>query len=284
MNLKDWIKLLRITQWYKNLIIFLPIIFAQQIFNFSNIKTTIIGFFIFCLISSSSYIINDIKDRKKDCNHPEKKSRPIAAKKISPHSALFISSILLFTALLMAIIINKTFFLLGLGLYVNTVFIYTFFLKKEPIADLILIAINYIIRAVSGAIIINVKLSPWLLLCTFFLGLFLATSKRTSDFFYLNKEAQNYKKVFKKYNQETLKFILIISTCLLILSYSLYSFFSQYPYLMLTLPFALYTIIYFTNLVFNGSMIPRRLELLIYDNKLLTSIMLWAWLVMIIIY
>lgn len=284
MKIKDLIKLLRITQWYKNFMIFLPLIFSLHLFKITDIKITLIGFLVLCFASSSSYIINDLKDRKKDKNHPEKKSRPLASGKIKPLTALLISISLLLISLIIATKLSNIFFILVLALYINTIFFYTFLLKNEPIIDLILISINYIIRTVSGAIIINVELSPWLILCTFFLGLFLASCKRTADFFLLDKKAGSYKIVYKKYNKDILKFIMTISTSLLILSYSLYCFFSQYLYLMFSLPFAIYTIFHFTNLVFNGSIIPRKLEMGIYDNRLLLSVLLWVWSVFIILY
>jgi 4-hydroxybenzoate polyprenyltransferase len=282
MRLIEYIKLARPTQWYKNLVVFLPLFFVVELFNVVSLKQTIIGFFALCFISSANYALNDIIDIKRDKVHPEKRFRPLASGRITLIEAIFISVIFFVLGLLIAYNIDILFFFSGLLLAVLT-FLYSIWLKNEPVLDILMIAVNFVIRAVSGAFIIHVIISPWLILCPFFLALFLAVSKRESDLMLMKGKALMHKNVLKYYDMKIITLMMNISTTCLIIVYSLYSF-SKTSLMLLTIPFAVYAIFRFYLLVNSSSEIARNPEKFYKDWKLLIVILLWAMLVFSIYY
>ena len=272
---KQVIRLLRPAQWYKNLLIFLPIIFSGNLLNLGMLLLTIAGFASLCAVSSANYIINDIIDRKKDKKHPEKKSRPLASGRIKIWQAVGILVLLLITSIGFALPLNINFFytvafLLGFTL------LYSLLLKREPFLDIIVIGINFVVRAIAGTFIICVEVSPWLILGVFFLALFLAVSKRHADALFLGKSAQKHRNSLKTYTPELTSALMIIATILLVMSYSLYSFLSdQTPYLIFTLPFALYLIFRYFFLVYAGSAVARHPERVFLDIRMDIALVLW---------
>lgn len=273
--MKDYLNLFRARQWYKNLVIFLAIIFGGKLLDIQSWEILILGFISLCIISSSNYIINDIIDFRKDRLHPEKKNRPLAAGKISLVNAFFCFLILLTGGFYLAYLLSVNFFLLALALFfLNQV--YSFTLKNEPFADLISISTNFVIRAVSGSVLINLNISPWLILCTFFLALFLGSAKRHSEVLLLKEVAIEHRPVLKYYPINLTNALMTISASLLILSYSLYSLLGQHKMLMLSMPFALYVIIRYYYLAESGSPIGRSTELAIRDKRLVIGSLLWV--------
>jgi 4-hydroxybenzoate polyprenyltransferase len=279
----DLIKLMRYKQWYKNLVIFLPIIFVGDLFNTSFLAKIIIGLVALCLVSSSNYILNDIFDKKKDRLHPEKKLRPIAAGRVKVWEGIILAAILFVVSLLIAFKLDLMFFVIVLILFALT-FFYSIWLKKEPFVDILVIAINFVLRAVAGSYILSLEVSPWLILCPFFLSLFLSTGKREADIILLKENAVNHKVTAKYYTRQLVNTLVAISTSSLVISYGLYSFLSDHKALLLTLPFALYTIFRYLYLIYSGSRIARHPELVYKDKQLLIGIVLWLIAVGLVIY
>ncbi|MCK4669672.1 MAG: decaprenyl-phosphate phosphoribosyltransferase [Nanoarchaeota archaeon] len=275
MGLKHYIKLLRPQQWYKNTLIFLALIFGGHLFNVAEFKLTVIGFICLCLISSSNYIFNDILDLKADRAHPEKKKRPLASGKIKIWKGGIIAIILLIVSLFVSYNLSVTFFYFVLALFLLTQF-YSLVLKREIFVDLLLISINFVLRAASGSYLIDLKISPWLILCPFFLALFLTTGKRISDLKLLGKKAAAHKAVLKKYTSEMTNALMIIATTSLILAYTLFAFQSGHHNLLLTIPFALYAIFRYMQLIYQGSKIARHPELLVTDKRMVIAGILWG--------
>jgi len=277
--IKDIIRLIRVKQWYKNLIIFLPLIFSVNLFNIRFLLLTIIGFISLCAISSSYYIINDIIDREKDKKHPEKRNRPIASGKIKAWQGIILAIISFVIAIVLAINLSLYFTYFVLALFLLTM-LYSFFLKNEPFLDILIIAINFVIRAVSGAFVFLIdnkpyaNISPWLILCPFFLSIFLSVGKRESDLKLLGAKAASHKKVLNVYNKDLTRALMLISTTLLIITYSLYVFFSEFKMLLLTLPVALYIIFRYFYLIESGSKIARHTELIYKDKRIIIAILI----------
>jgi len=274
MKLTTFLQLLRINQWYKNLVIYLALIFSNLLFDGRLFLLTTIGLLSLCLISSTNYIINDIIDKKRDLKHPEKKLRPVASGKISVKTALFIGAIILSLSLLIAYKISIIFLISIVGLFILTLF-YSIYLKNIVLLDIILVSANFVIRAISGTFIINRILSPWLILCPFFLALFLIVGKREADIKILGSNAFKHKEVLKYYTPEINNILMIISTTLLITSYSLYAFLGEHKNLLLTLPFAIYVILRYLYLIYSGSEIARKPNLIYKDRALMIGILLW---------
>ncbi len=282
MKIKDILNLIRVRQWYKNLIVFLAIFFSLNITTPDLLLLTLITALALSLTSSAGYIINDLKDLKQDRLHPEKKLRPLANKKISPTQAIILSLSLLAAGLILASTINTTVLLLTILLLILNL-AYTFILKYILLADVLTIASLFVLRALAGAAAIQVKPSPWLFLVPFFLALFLAVGKRHADCLLLKNNAHKTRKVLKDYTTSLTQPIMIISTTSLILSYSLYSFSSEHN-LLLTLPIALYVIFKYYTLIIQGSSIARHPEKVIKDKHLMIGILIWIITTILIIY
>jgi 4-hydroxybenzoate polyprenyltransferase len=282
-KIKDYINLMRVRQWYKNLIVFLALIFSENLFNGELFWITILAFISLSLVSSAGYVINDIGDRKKDQLHPEKRYRPIAAGRIKAPAGIILVILLLLIGLLIAYSITPWFFVIVASLFIVTQ-IYTFYLKNILFADILTISTLFAIRAISGGLAIDVRISPWLILCPFFLAMFLGVGKRKADIHLMKKEASKTRKVLEHYTETLTNQLMTFSTVLLIVSYSLYSFLSEHPNLIYTLPFALYTILQFFHLINRGSTIARNPEEIFKDKSLMIGLILWIVITGILIY
>lgn len=283
MRTIDVIRLLRPQQWYKNLLIFLPLIFVGKMFDYYALLRIVYGFFVLCGISSVNYIINDIIDRKADKQHPEKKNRPIASGAISVPVALVLAAVLLALALLYAYAGGMQFFGTVMFLFLFTQF-YSLVLKEKLFLDILGIATNFVVRAVAGTFLINVKISPWLVLCTFFLSLYLSVGKRHAEALYLGEKAATVRRTHQYYTKDLTTSLLNISTSLLIISYSLYSFLSEHKNLLITLPFALYVIFIYYYYIISGNKIARHPEYVFLDPRMTIGMVVWGILTVVLLY
>ena len=237
-------KLIRIHQWYKNTIIFLAIIFAPEFISYENISLLILGFIALCLISSANYIRNDLVDKESDRLHPEKKNRPIAAGLISVRDANVLWIVFATAGFLIAFFLDITFGILGIMLFVITE-IYSRWLKNIVLVDVFTIGVNFIIRAVSGIILIDSFISPWIIMGVFFVALFLAFMKRKSEIESLDDVRELHRKALKQYNSASLNSMVLISAMLVIITYSFYSLTGPHNdwRLVLTVPFVVFVIL-----------------------------------------
>ena len=288
MGFVHYIKLIRVNQWYKNLLVFLPIIFGSQLFNANALGLTLLGFLALCLISSSNYIINDIIDRKRDAHHPLN-NKPIAKGLINAEIAGILASVFFIIALWLSIAISEEFLLFVLILFVLSQ-LYSLALKHEPVLDVLTISTNFVIRATAGAFVIMnngspyIWVSPWLIICTFLLALFLAVGKRTSELIILENQAANFRSALRTYTPQMTNALMMIATSTLIMGYALYSFLSVHKLLLLTLPFALYVILRYHHLIYSGSIIPLQTQKFYTDLRLCLGIFLWTIITFVIIY
>ncbi len=279
----EYIRLIRVRQWYKNWVIFLALFFVGQFFSLTDLALTIAGFFALALVSSANYIINDIIDRDKDRNHPEKKNRPLASGRVSVGHALWLSIILLMLGGIIAWNLQPSFFIILMLLFTLSQG-YNVMLKNIVFADILTIATLFVLRAVAGAVLLQVKVSPWLILCPFFLSLFLSVGKRHADVKLLEEKAEQTRKVLKDYNEGITSALMIISTTLLIISYALYSFLSDHKNLLFTLPFALFVIFRYFSFVYSGSVVARHPEKIFFDRPIMVGVLLWGLMTFVILY
>ncbi len=256
------LSLLRVRQWYKNVLIFLPILFAVQLFDVDAFRMTIIGFFALCFISSTNYIINDIVDIERDKLHPEKKKRPLAAGKVNVFPAVLIAIVLFVLGMSIGYYLSTAFMIILVFLFLLTQ-LYSFVFKNEAFLDILIIPINFVLRIISGAFVLVVdgkyyiELTPWIFVVPFFLFLFFIIGKREADLKFLGSKAVKHKSVYSVYNIEILRMLTIISVTLFILSYALYSFLSVHSQLILTLPIVVYGLFRYLYLIESGSEIAR---------------------------
>jgi len=287
--MKYFIRSLRPSQWVKNLLVFAALVFAGKMFHiFSLINSTIL-FFAFCLTSGSGYILNDIYDRNKDQNHPEKKNRPIASGKISVTWAFVFAIICIIISLALSYHINFFSFLV-VAIYLLLMSGYTLIFKHIPVLDITIIAIGFVLRAVAGAFAIEVEISSWLLLCTFFLALFLIIGKRRYELILMEDDAKKFRHTLGEYNIKLLDQLIAIVTAICVVAYSIYTLdnttvnkFNTHN-LIYTVPIVIIGIFRYLNLIYakNEGGSPERI--LISDTGILFSVLVWLVLVSIIIY
>ncbi len=274
MRFSDYLIILRPAQWYKNLVVFLAVFFSINLFRSTAVWLSFLGFVCLCLASASVYIINDVADKKRDLYNSEKKNRPIAAGRITTLPAIATAILLLLVSLFVSYSLSVPFFLLILVLTVLS-HVYTFWLKHELFADILVIGCNFVLRAVSGALLIHVVISPWLVLCPFFLALFLATGKRHAEALLLRKQMNAARPILAGYTPAITQPLLCIITSLLLVSYSLYSL-QRNTNLLYTLPFAIYVVLKQSSLILAGNAIARKPELVFWDRRMMTGILLWV--------
>jgi 4-hydroxybenzoate polyprenyltransferase len=221
LMIREYIKILRVSHWIKNLFVFVPLIFSKTLTDFNNLLMALGAFLSFSLASSIVYIINDICDIEADKNHPQKKFRPIAAGRVSKPNALFVVVILL--ALLVFVSIHFSFlFLVSIGTYLVINILYSLKLKEIVILDIFIIASGFTLRVFGGALAIDVYISNWLILTTLFLSLFLAVMKRRSEL-NINNAQTNTRKVLEYYSNNFIDQISSITAGGVIICYALYS-------------------------------------------------------------
>jgi len=280
--LKALLMTLRPKQQYKNLLIFVGIVFSLNILNFSMWLNVISAFIIFCMLSGSGYIINDILDVEKDRQHPVKRRRPIASGELKISHALVFSFVLIFVALSGAYLINLKFFSISV-LFILITLIYSFLLKHIILVDALTISINFVIRAVAGCLAIGVYISPWLIVCAFLLALFLVFGKRRHELMLLGESAERHRKILKEYSVEMLEQMISVITGALIVSYSMYTFMSGNSYMMLTIPFVIYGLFRYLFLIHTGN-IGGEPEMIFRDRGMVICMVLWVVLVILILY
>ncbi|MHA1576008.1 MAG: UbiA prenyltransferase family protein [Candidatus Thorarchaeota archaeon] len=282
MTTKDYVKLIRPHQWYKNLLVFIPLLFASTsawpwdtlpaVFNFANYPPLLLGFLSLAALSSAGYIINDLQDFEKDAAHPEKKYRPIPSGKVSRNSALILATGLIIGSLTLAYLLNGIFFLLTIFYFVNAQ-IYNYITRKAAIIDVVTIAVGFIIRAVSGAFLLVpiVPFTSWLIIGVFFFALILGFGKRKNELQLLGEDAAEHKPVFKFYNKEILDQGIMMSSTWVVLFYALYCY-EAYGHvmdtqpIMLTIPIAASLIMRYVYLIQIGSPVGRKPHLAIKDK------------------
>jgi len=278
---KDIISLMRVRQWYKNFIVFLPIVFLVRFFDIHALIQVVFAFFALCFVSSANYIINDVVDCKRDRLSSEKRNRPIADERISIDFALLISLILLLIGLLVSLRIGVFIYVFGLFVLGQ---LYSFWLKNEAFVDVLLVSVGFVIRAIAGSVVLNAFISPWLVLCTFFLALFLIVGKRESEIKFLGAESSRlHRRVLRFYTKEITNSLMIVATSSLIISYALYSFLSNFN-LLWTIPFTFYVIFRYVYLIYSGSVIARHPEKVVKDYRMVIGILLWVGSVFFLIY
>ena len=215
-------KIIRIKQWYKNIVIFLPLVFSLSLLNLDSLYLTIAGFVALGLASSALYIRNDVLDIEFDKQHPIKKFRPLASGQISKKNAHIIFILLLSSSLIIAAILNWKLVIVLIFLFVNTT-VYSQWLKNFAYVDLLSISLNFVIRVLAGMLLLQVGISPWLIFGVFLVAFFLGLMKRKSEIIILKDTAALHRKSLSKYSIKKLNYSLLILSVLVIVTYSLYS-------------------------------------------------------------
>ena len=287
--LKALLKTMRPRQWVtKNVFIFAALVFDKQLLNPSAFLRTLAGFGLFCLISSSVYIFNDLADVEADRQHPEKKNRPIASGRL-PVPVAWTAGILLATVTLVTGYLLAPAFGYVIGLYFLINMAYSKWLKHIPIIDVFVISAGFVLRVGAGVTLIHVeRFSPWLYVVMTLLSLFLGFGKRRAELALLMQGAGSHRKVLDGYTLPLLDQYIMIVSGTTIVAYSLYTFSApNVPAnhsMMLTIPFVVYTIFRYLYLIEVKHAGGAPEEILLSDRPFLIAMILWALTVLAIFY
>jgi 4-hydroxybenzoate polyprenyltransferase len=249
----------------------------------------VLAFCIFCLLSGSMYLINDVRDRENDRRHPVKRFRPVAAGRLTPRAAITAAVGILVVSLALALALGPAFLMTALA-YVALITVYTHGLKDVPILDVLVIAGGFVVRAVAGAVAIPVEISSWFLLCTTFLALFLALCKRRHELSSLGADALDHRAVLSHYSVALLDEMIALVAAGTVLSYCLYTMSAETVakfgtrYLELTIPFVLYGVFRYLYLVHQRDAGGRPEVALLTDRPLLVNIALWLLVAVLVVY
>jgi decaprenyl-phosphate phosphoribosyltransferase len=215
---------MRPKQWVKNLLVFAVPLAANQLFHRDVLVDTVRAFIAFCLISSSVYVLNDLLDVEADREHPRKRFRPIAAGELPIPLAWALAAVLVVAGLGIAATSGYPSFLMTLGVYVASSLAYTLGLKHEPVIELGLIALGFVLRAVAGGTATGIPISPWFLTVAAFGSLFMAAGKRFSEFVSLGDDAALMRPALAKYSATYLRFVWTVAAGIMLTGYCLWAF------------------------------------------------------------
>ena len=285
---------LRPRQWTKNAVVFAALVFAagdpSQPVGVQDVWRVVGAFLCFCLVASGIYLVNDVRDREQDLHHPQKKNRPIAAGKLSPRAALATAAVLVPAGLLGGWALAPA---LGwvLATYVVLQLLYTLVLRQVALVDLLLVALGFVLRAVAGAVVIDVEISPWLLVCTFLLALFLILCKRRQEKASAGEEDQpKTRHSLRSYPVQLLDQMISITAASTIVSYAIYTLspetvakFDTYR-LSWTLPFVVFGVFRYLDLAYRHGLGERPEEVLLTDGPLLLDVVLYGAAVLLILF
>jgi 4-hydroxybenzoate polyprenyltransferase len=283
------IRSIRPGQWTKNLLVFAGLLFGKQLFNPSAVSLAIGGFVVFCLLSSVVYLINDLVDRESDRRHPLKARRPIASGALSTSTVIAAAIALGALGLVGGFAIGTRFGIVATA-YLGLLVLYSGPLKHIVIVDVLTIATGFVLRAVAGAVAIDVEISHWLLVCTVLLALFIALAKRRHELVLLADLAIEHRPILGEYSPYLLDQMIGVVSASTVIAYVFYTISPETQqkfgteWLGLTIPFPLYGIFRYLYLVHQRQGGGSPADLLLTDRPLLACVALWAIAVMLIIY
>ncbi len=302
------LRLLRPRQWIKNIAIFAAITFSGSLFEWPALQKVFFAFIVFCSLSSTSYIINDIFDIQKDRLHPFKRFRPLANKTLSVTYALGVAFVLASFSFLLGFLVNPAFFILSI-VYLVVQFFYSTVLKPIAIIDILAIALGYILRVYAGELAGGVHISVWLLLTTISLSLFLAIGKRRSELTLVSQNKSvnisDVRKTLSHYSERLLDVYASIFATSTFISYTLFTFlenprgfnlglsiflpdflpaFFQRKWLMITIVPVVYGLMRYLQDIYEKQEGESPERVLTSDKPLLITVISWILLVITIIY
>ena len=280
---------LRPAQWVKNLVIFAGLIFGLRLSDPVAVINAVSAFAVFCVLSGVVYLVNDIADRDTDRQHPLKARRPIASGALPVPVAATAALVLGIVGVAAALGIGRAFAAVAAA-YLSLLLLYSGPLKHIVIIDVLTIAIGFVLRAVAGAVAVNVEISHWLLVCTILLALFIALAKRRHEIVLLASGAANHRPILGEYSAYLLDQMIGVVTASTLIAYVFYTISPETqakfgtPWLGLTIPFPLYGIFRYLYLVHQREGGGSPADLLLTDRPLLACVALWALAVALIIY
>jgi 4-hydroxybenzoate polyprenyltransferase len=280
---------LRPEQWTKNLFVFAGLLFGRRLTEPDAIVSACLTFAIFCALSGAVYLFNDVSDRDADRVHPLKSMRPIASGALAPRTAVVAAGFLGAAAIQGSVFLKPALGVVAAA-YLTLLLIYSTFLKHIVILDVLTIAAGFVLRAVAGAVAVDVPISHWLLVCTTLLALFLALSKRRHELTILAGGATEHRRILIEYSPYLLDQMVGVVTSSTLVAYAIYATSTETAErfgtdrLGLTIPFVLYGIFRYLYLVHQKHGGGSPAAMLLSDRPLLICVALWALCVVLILY
>jgi len=267
---------LRPKQWLKNGLIFFGLVYSLQLFNASLATRTLLAFVAFCAISSAGYVFNDLRDADLDRRHPTKRLRPIAAGQLSSRTAIALAGALLAAGSVLATSIGLAF--AGVcAAYIGVTLSYSLWWKNVVLIDIFCIASGFVLRAIAGAVVIDVPISPWLYFCTLLGSLVIALGKRRSEM--QDATAESFRPALEHYTTGFLDQLILLTATASVIAYSLYTFFAENAprnhLMMLTIPVVLYGVFRYLFLVQVRGQGGSPEDLLLADRSLAASVVVF---------
>ncbi len=223
-RLQPLVNSLRPRQWSKNLLVFVAPAAAGVLTTWSDLSRTLLTFLIFCAAASATYLLNDVLDREADRRHPKKQRRPIASGSVSPQVAVTASAILAVLASTAAALVGSWQLGTIVGGYILTTLLYSCYLKREPVIELVVVAAGFVLRAIAGSVVAHVTPSSWFLVVTSFGALFVVTGKRSAERANLGSNFAAHRAVLAEYSESFLRSVLTLSATITITAYCLWTF------------------------------------------------------------
>ncbi len=279
---------LRPHQWIKNLVVLAALAFSKHLFDADAFLRAALAFGVFCGLAGATYLVNDVLDADQDRQHPLKRHRPIASGALSAGAARAAAAALVAAALAASAWLGRDFALAALA-YLGLTLAYSLMLKHHVILDVLAIALGFVLRAVAGALAIEVRFSDWLLVCTILLALFLALAKRRHELVSL-EDAAGHRRILREYSPYLLDQMIAVVTASCLTAYSFYTLapdtVEKYrtDRLSWTIPFVIYGIFRYLYLVHRREQGGSPSDVLLTDRPLLVAVFLWAAAVVAIVY
>jgi len=280
---------LRPEQWTKNLLVLAGIVFGGRLLEPPALASAVVAFGVFCVLSGAVYLFNDVADREADQNHPLKRERPIASGQLAAPTAVTAGVILGAAGIGVGFAVNTTFGLIA-ATYVAALLLYSVALKHVVIVDVLMIAAGFVLRAVGGAVAVDVPIGHWLLVCTTLLALFLGLSKRRHELMLLAEGATDHRRILEEYSPYLLDQMIGVVTSSTLIAYTVYATSADTAVrlgtgkLGLTIPFVLYGIFRYLYLVHQKRGGGSPAAMLLTDRPLLGCVALWAASVIVLLY
>lgn len=270
MNFQPLLQLLRPKDWIKNGLVLMPLIFSGLFLEVNALLLALYSTLLFCLAASSAYIVNDLHDIEQDRHHPVKsKTRPLAKGSISIKQAIALLGLLYLLLMLAGFALPTVMFAIGLYLILNM--LYTFALKQQPVIDLFCIALGFVLRLYAGGLAINVPVSGWMLITTFSLALYFASTKRQQE---LRQHCSHIRPVLEKYSPRLIGYCVHVSAISALLFYGMFVMFNR-PELMLTIPLTLFGLFRYAYLVEYEQTGESPTDALLGDWQLAMTLIIW---------
>lgn len=288
-GLRGLARSMRPHQWAKNLFVLAPLVFGQELDERASIARALLAFAAFCAASSGVYLVNDVRDREEDRRHPLKRRRPIAAG-VVPVALAVAAAVGLFAVAAVCGAALGWGVLGVLAAYTLLNLLYSAGLKHVVILDVMILALGFVLRVIAGGLAIEVEVSSWLLLCTIFLALFLAFSKRRHEIVLLAEEAAGQRRVLDHYSPAFLDQMINVVTASSVVSYALYAISPETAarfhsrWLVYTVPLVLFGIFRYLYLVYQKPEERNPTEAILKDPPFLINMALWAAAVVWIVY